>query len=76
MKIKKNTTVTLSVQGLKQIVTEYLSKKGMDVKSIRFPVSGKNEEGDWRSEYPLRYSLDEAVCEVEEKHEELSKESK
>lgn len=63
MEISKETTVTLSVDDLKSIITEYLKeKKGLDVKSIYFKVGAHEDPSDVFAQFPLSHELDYASC--------------
>ena len=62
MEINKEVIVKLTINDLEEMIVEQLKSKGVNVKSIYFNVNGHNQEGDWRSEFPLDYRLDEVVC--------------
>lgn len=63
MHIKKEVTVTLSVKEAETILKEWVEKhKGIKVDSVYFNINSHEQEGDWRSEFPLIYSLDEVIC--------------
>lgn len=66
MEIKKEITVNLTVEEIKQIIKEHLKdKKNIDIKSIYFNVNGHEQEDDLFSQFPLSYELDEAICKGE-----------
>jgi hypothetical protein len=67
MEITKKITVKLSPDDLREIITEHLKSKGVEVDGVDFRVKGYNMEGDWLSEYPLQYRLEEVMCSGVEK---------
>lgn len=62
MEINREITVRLTTDDLREIIIEHLKSKNVDIKSIHFKVSGHEAKGDWFSELPLDYRLDEVVC--------------
>jgi hypothetical protein len=62
MEIIKSTTIKLSEDDLRTIITEHLNNKGIGVKDIVFNIRGFERDGDWRAELPLEYKLDNVVC--------------
>ena len=67
MKITKEVTVTLNVKELEILIKEFVEKKGIKVNSIHFRVGAHEVEGDFRSEFPPSYELDEVICKGTEK---------
>jgi hypothetical protein len=69
MEIKKTVSVRLSPSDVKAIIIEHLLNKGIKVnmKDVYFRVGGHEAEGDFFSQYPLDYRLDEVLCEGIEK---------
>jgi hypothetical protein len=70
MEIDKTVTATISVDELRQLVTDYLYGQGIKAETIRFNVNGHNRPDDWRAEMSLDYRLDNVICtgqEIEKK---------
>lgn len=62
MEIDKTVTATISVDELRQLVTDYLYEKGIKAETIRFNVNGHNRPDDWMASMPLDYRLDNVIC--------------
>ena len=62
MEISKEITVKISIPELEQLIIDHLKTKNINVDFIRFEVNAHNQEGDWRSEYPSNYTLDQVIC--------------
>ncbi len=56
MNIKKNITISLSEEDVKEIISDYLNRNGYEVKkeNITFPV-GSRLEGYGMAEHPVYY---------------------
>jgi len=61
MKINKEVRVELTVKDLKEIISEHLKLKGIDVKSIRFNLKTSYHQDDCRGEFPFK-EVDNVVC--------------
>lgn len=66
MKIKKEIQISLTPKDVKELIFDHFLTKGIKLTSIYFNVGGHEAEGDWRSEFPLDYRLDEIQCTGEE----------
>jgi hypothetical protein len=62
MEVNKEITVRLTPEELESIIIKHLNSEGINIKSVYYNVKGYHQEGDWRSEYPLNYKMDEVIC--------------
>ena len=58
MDIKKEVTVTLKPAEIKQILKEFVEKKGIKVDSVYFNIGAHEDPTDFRAEFPLSHTLD------------------
>jgi hypothetical protein len=66
MEIIKKVTVKLTPDDLKEIITEYLKNKGMEVKNVYFNVNRYTDPDDLFGERDYIYDFENATCEVSE----------
>ena len=62
MEISKEITVKISVPELEQLIIDHLKNKNINADHVIFSINPHNIEGDWRSEFASRYTLDEVIC--------------
>jgi len=62
MEFKKEITIKLTPEEVKEIIIEKLKTEGIEIENIDFRIRGKSMPGDHFSERPLIYELNEVLC--------------